>query len=161
MRHQQLKDHDSYAKVDVAAVWPASAQVAPLPLPEIAEAPAAAEFTPTPAAPELAGGVGGMIVAAYVALLTAFIFATVGSAESIFMVVIAAFFMFMFFMVPAAFFGIEGGGKRPSFERFWAQGMETLTGHASAKPALVQMLIVPVFLTSGVIAMGMAAAIII
>ena len=100
MRHQQLKDHDSYAKVDVAAVWPASAQVAPLPLPEIAEAPAAAEFTPTPAAPELAGGVGGMIVAAYVALLTAFIFATVGSAESIFMVVIAAFFMFMFFMVP-------------------------------------------------------------
>ena len=160
MRHEQISARDSYAKVDIAAVWPSSAQVAPLPVPDIEQIARAEDFTPTPAAPELAGGVGGLIVGAYAVLLGTFALATVGSRESIFAVAIAAFFMLMFFTVPAMFLGIEPSAKRPSFERFMAEGMDTLTGHASAKSALVQMLIVPVFLTVGVIAMGIAAAII-
>jgi hypothetical protein len=65
--------------------------------------------------------------------------------------------MLMFFTVPATFFRVEGG-RRPSFEPFLAQGMDTLTGHSSAGAALVQMLIVPVSLTIGVTAIGIAAA---
>jgi hypothetical protein len=40
------------------------------------------------------------------------------------------------------------------------QGIDTFTGHCSGRTALVHMLIVPVFLTLGVIAMGIAIAII-
>lgn len=159
MRHAQIAEKDSYTKIDIAAVWPASPQLAPVPLPEGADAPAVVDFAPTPAAPELAGGVGWLIAGSYATLLATFALATAGSRESLFAIAIAAFFMLMFFAVPATFFGVEGA-KRPSMDRFLAEGMETLTGHATARSALVQMLIVPVLLTLGVIAMGIAAAII-
>ena len=78
------------------------------------------------------------------------------------MIAIAAFFVAVFFTVPTIFFGIEpGDARRVSFDRFLSQGIDTLTGHNSGKAALVQMLIVPVLLTVGVIAMGIAAAFIV
>jgi hypothetical protein len=88
MRHDQIKATDSFTTVDLAAVWPASAQVAPLPLPDMQPPAEAAAFTPTPAAPDVPAAVGGMLVAAYAALLGSFALATVASAHSVFMIVI-------------------------------------------------------------------------
>ena len=63
--------------------------------------------------------------------------------------------MVVFFTVPRIFFAIEPNGeRRVSFDRFLAHGIDTFTGHNSGKAALVQMLIVPVLLTLGVLAMG-------
>ena len=59
------------------------------------------------------------------------------------------------------FFSVEQStGRRPSFERFLREGMATMTGRSSGRDALIQMLIVPVMLTFGVIAMGIAPAVI-
>jgi len=160
MRHDQISKKQSYTKVDVAAVWPASAQVAPLPLPEADES-LAADFRPTPAAPDVPAAVGGLIVTSYFALIGAFTLATVGSAQSIFAIAIVLVFAVSFFTVPRIFFAIEPkAGRRPSFQTFLHQGMETHTGHSGGKDALIQMMIVPVLLTFGALAMGVAAAII-
>lgn len=159
MRHDQINKTSSYTKVDVAAVWPASAQVAPPPLPEADEAKAA-DFMPTPAAPDVPASVGGLIVASYFGLIGAFTLATIGSAQSIFAIAIVLIFALSFFTVPRIFFAIEpAAGRRPSFQAFLHQGMETLTGHSGGKDALIQMMIVPVLLTFGALAMGVAAAI--
>ncbi len=161
MRHDQIRNEQSYNKVDVAAVWPASAQIAPLPLLDLDEQPAAAGFSPTPAAPDVPNAVGGLIVASYFALIGAFALATVGSARSIFAIAIVLVFAVSFFTVPRIFFGIEpASGRRPSFQAFLYKGMDTLTGHSSGKEALIQMLIVPVLLTLGALAMGITAAIV-
>jgi hypothetical protein len=159
MRHDQISKRQSYTKVDVAAVWPASAQVAPVPMPDAQESPAT-DFSSTPAAPDVPAAVGGLIVASYFALIGAFALATVGSGRSIFAIAIVLFFALAFFTVPRIFFGVEpAADRRPSFQAFLYQGMETMTGHSSGKDALIQMLIVPVLLTFGALAMGVAAAI--
>lgn len=159
MRYDSLKDRESFDTVDVAAVWPASAQVAPLPIPEIAESPARSAAMPAPAAPDVPPAAGIMIAGTYVALIAALAVATVGSGKSLLAIVVAFFFVFMFFSVPAIFLGVENDtlGRR-SFSKFMEDGMETLTGHNSGGAALVQMLLVPAALTFGVICMGIAAA---
>lgn len=157
MRHQSVHDRDKYDTVDVAAVWPATAQVAPLPIPEIAEDAQLAN--PAPAVPDVPPAAGLMIAGTYVALIAALAVATVGSGKSILAIVIAFFFVLMFFSVPAVFFGVEGDvHERRSFSVFMERGMQTLTGHNSGAAALVQMLLVPAALTFGVICMGVAAA---
>jgi hypothetical protein len=159
MRHDQIGKKHSYMKVDVAAVWPASARVAPPPLPELEES-RTSDFAPTPAAPDVPAAVGGLIVASYFALIGAFTVATIGSAQSIFAIAIVLVFAISFFTVPRIFFAIEPpAGRRPSFQAFLHQGMETLTGHCRGRDALIQMLIVPVLLMFGALAMGVSAAI--
>jgi hypothetical protein len=156
MRHEQISSRDSYARVDVAAVWPASSEVAPLPVPE-AEVP----VEPTAAAPDVPASVGAMIAASYVVLVGTFALATVASAYSIYMITISFVCLAAYFGVPYLFFRQEPGKtRRPSFDRFMRKGMDTLTGHCSGRAALVQMMIVPVLLTLGVAMMGIAAAII-
>jgi hypothetical protein len=77
------------------------------------------------------------------------------------MITISALFLVAYFTVPALFLRQEQkNGRRPSLDRFMRDGIETLTGHSTGGAALVQMLIVPVFLTLGVAVMGIAAAII-
>ena len=160
MRHEQIFDTDSYTKVDVAAVWPVGGAVAPLPVPEQAPAPEV-YAAPTPSCADVPASVGGLIVASYAGLIAAFAVATVGSAHSWYMITISALFVVAFFAVPRIFLGIEPKqGARPDFDRFMAEGMQTLTGHSSGSAALVQMLIVPVSLTIGVIVIGIAAVII-
>lgn len=160
MRHEQVLDQESYNRVVVPSAWSAP-QIVPLPM-GLEEGPAAgpaADFAPTPAAPDVPGAVGGLIVAAYAGLIGAFALATAGSAESIFAIVIAALFAVAFFTVPRIFLAVEPNDKRrPSLQRFMREGMDTLTGHSSGRDALVQMLIVPVLLTFGALAMGIAAA---
>jgi hypothetical protein len=160
MRHQQIAAQETYTKVNVQALWPASAQVAPLPIPDV-EQKAEKPFEATPAAPDVPASVGGMIVASYATLLATFGLATLASAYSVYTFTICALFLVSFFTVPWLFFRQErSAGARPTLDRFMRNGMETLTGHSSGAAALVQMMIVPVMLTLGVIAMGIAAAII-
>jgi hypothetical protein len=159
MQHDQILKEDSYNKVDIAAVWPASVQVAPLPVPDIEERAAAEPFVPTPSSPDVPVAVGGLIVVSYVALIAAFALATVGSGQSIFAITISALFLMAFFTVPRVFLGMEPKqGRRPSFDRFMSEGMETLTGHCSGGAALTQMLIVPVSLTLGTLVIAVAAS---
>ena len=161
MRHEQIAARDTYSKVDIMAVWPTGAQIAPLPIPDIEQADPARTFAATPAAPDIPAAVGWMIVLSYVALIAAFATATVASAHSVYMITISALFVVAFFTVPWLFFRQElGVCERPAFDRFMREGMDTLTGHSTGRAALVQMLIVPVFLTAGVLAMGVAGAII-
>ena len=161
MRHEQILDRDSYTKVDVAAVWPVGGQVAPLPVPEAAQTPLEVHAVPTPSCADVPAAVGGLIVASYAGLIGAFAVATVGSAHSWYMITISALFVVAFFTVPRIFLGIEPKqGARPDFDRFMAEGMQTLTGHSSGGAALVQMLIVPVSLTLAMLAIAVAVSVI-
>ena len=127
--------------------------VATLPLGDLAPTRAA------PAAPDIPGSVGGLIAASYVSLIVALYVATAGSLSSIFAIAIAALFVAIFFTIPRIFFAVEPmTGRRPGFSKFLKRGIETYTGHSSGPAALVQMLIVPVFLTLAVLAMGLIVA---
>lgn len=161
MRHDSVKDRNEYDIVEVAAVWPATAQLAPLPIPELTERADSQPAAPAPAAPDVPAAAGFMIIASYVALLAALTLATAASGQSIFAIVIAAFFLFMFFSVPAVFLSVDAGQRRGrSFRDFLDRGMQTYTGHCGGGAALVQMLMVPVLLTFGIICMGITAAVI-
>lgn len=139
--------------VDETAVAWLAPTVAPLPLGDLEPTRAA------PAAPDVPGSVGGFIAASYVALIVALYVATAGSLSSIFAIAIAAFFVAIFFAVPRIFFAVEPmTDRRPGMGKFLKRGMETMTGHSSGPAALVQMLVVPVFLTMAVIAMGLIVA---
>ena len=158
MRHEQILDRDSYTKVDVAAVWPVGGQIAPLPVLE-QEQVQDIHVAPTPSCADVPASVGGLIVASYAGLIAAFAVATVGSAHSWYMITISALFVVAFFTVPRIILGIEPKqAARPDFDRFMAEGMETLTGHCSGSAALIQMLIVPVSLTLGILAMAVAVS---
>ena len=136
------------------------ASLQPIPAPaELLHRPGAPRYA-APAAPDVPAALGGLIAASYVTLLGALAVATTGSPVSIFAIAIAAFFVAIFFAVPRIFFGVEPRpGRRPTLDRFIRDGMDTLTGHSSGPAAMVQMLVVPVSLTLGVLAMGMIVAI--
>lgn len=141
---------ERHQPVDKTAVAWLAPTITPLPLGDLEPARAAA------AAPDVPASVGGLIAGSYVALIVALFAATAGSASSIFAIAIAAFFVAIFFTVPRIFFAVEPmTDKRPGLSKFLKRGMQTLTGHSSGPAALIQMLVVPVFLTLGVLAMGL------
>ena len=159
MDREQVFARQSYDSMDVAAVWPTSASVAPFPIPEIEPINQRQEFRATPAAPDVPAAVGGLIAASYAGLIGALAVATVASGESIFVMVIVALFVIVFFTVPRIFFAVErASDARASLDDFLRNGMHTFTGHNSGKAALVQMLVVPVMLTFAVLAMGITIA---
>ena len=159
MNREQSVAEQSYDAIDFAAVWPTSAQMAPFPVWEIEPTSQLQDFQPAPAAPDIPAAVGGLIAASYAGLIANLAVATVGSAESIFVIVVAALFVIAFFTVPRIFFAVErNNGVRASFDDFLCNGINTYTGHNSGKAALVQMLIVPIMLTLGVGAMGITIA---
>ena len=148
MLHQNIQ-HQVDSR-DVVAVWPAMPQVAPLPLQEI-DAPESKIDYPG-AAPDVPAAAGAFLVGVYATLLTVLAVGTTGSGKSLLSIVVAAFFLFMFFAVPAVFLGVaDEKTKRPSMARFLEQGMQTMTGHSSGREALVQMLAVPVCLIFGML----------
>lgn len=161
MRHKEDLDRNSYSKVDVQAVWPNAPQLVPMPVSEVEATEAVAAIpAPAQAAPDVPAAVGGMLFAAYAALVSAFALATAGSAESIYAITISALFVVAFFSVPRAFMRIEPKAGTPtSLDRFMREGLHTLTGHSSGRDALIQMLIVPVLLTFAALAMGIAVAV--
>lgn len=159
MRHERI----SQASI-AAAAWPSTLEGLVLSAPvasaanDVAADPAPA--VPTPAAPDVAAGVGGLIVAAYAGLVLVFFAFFTGSLLATMVVTISAAFVAVFFTVPRLFFGLEPrADRRPSLNAFMHKGLDTLTGHSTGKDALVQMLIVPVLLTLGLLAMGIAGAV--
>jgi len=147
------------------AAWPSTLetlviaeQLAAPEVTSIIEADAPAERTA--AAPDIPAGVGRLIVAAYVGLVLALFAFFTGSFLAAMSVTIAAGFVTIFFAIPRIFFKLEPGqSQRPRLADFWYDGVQTLTGHCKGKDALVQMLIVPVLLTFGLLAMGIVGAI--
>lgn len=141
---------ERHQPVDETAVAWLAPTIAPLPLSDLEPTRAAS------AAPDVPASVGGMIAASYAGLIAALYVATAGSESSIFAIAIAALFVAIFFTVPRIFFAVEPmTERRPGFSKFLKRGMQTLTGHSSGPAALVQMLVVPIFLTFAVLAMGL------
>ena len=159
MDREQFIARQDYDAIDIAAVWPTSAQLAPFPLAELESISESHAFRATPAAPDVPAAVGAMIAASYAGLIVALAVATASSGKSIFAIVIAALFVIIFFSVPRVFLAVErDSGVRTSFDAFLRNGMDTFTGHNSGKSALVQMLIIPIMLTLAVLAMGITIA---
>lgn len=159
MDREHFVARQGFDSLDVAAVWPSSAQIPPLPVWELEPISQRHELQASSAAPDVPATVGGLIAASYVGLIAALAVATAGSAKSIFAIVIAALFLIAFFAVPRIFFAVERGSRvRTSFDAFLRNGMDTFTGRNSGKAALIQMLIVPVMLTLAVLAMGIIIA---
>jgi len=158
MRHQTFPQPHELDALDVAAVWPSTAQIAPVPVPK--SQPAHVSMSEE-AAPDMPVAAGLFLVAIYGVLLAMLAIGTTGSGRSLFAIGVDVFFLFMFFTIPAAFLGLGNGGRRhPSLSRFMEDGMQTLTGHTTGGEALVQMLIVPLCLTFGIICIGIAVAVI-
>lgn len=152
--------HENIARARIAAAaWPTTMDGLVLAEPADAvrhEAEAeTAPALPTAAAPDVASGVGGLIVACYATLILVFFAFFARSLTALFAITICAGFVAIFFAVPRIFFALEPNStRRPSLPAFMERGMETMTGHSEGGDALVQMLIVPVLLTLGLLAMG-------
>ncbi len=154
MRHENLNQLRNVDELDVAAVWPNAAAI-----PEMLVAAGHNRPAPAPSTPDVPASAGALIVISYVTLLTALAGATVAPGPSLFAIGICAVFAFMFFGVPAAFLKLEEPmSARVSHSAFMKRGMQTLTGHCSGGAALVQILLVPVAQTFGVLCMGLAIA---
>lgn len=120
--------------------------------PEQVTAHEARPFQPEPAAQDVPAFVGGMMAGTYFALIGALALATAGPGQSGLALAIAGFFVAIFFAVPWLIFRQEpANSRRTGMPRFLAQGIQTYTGPCTGKAALVQMLIVPVLLTLGVL----------
>ena len=166
MRYQRLEPNKATAPSHVAAVWPSfqeallNRQALPVenrPVEEISQAPAP---LPAAAAPDVPAAVGGLIVASYAALIGVFFAFFAASPLALFAITICAFFVAIYFAVPRIFFAVEADpARRPTLAQFWYEGMQTLTGRSSGRDAMIQMMIVPVFLTFGLLAMGIVARI--
>ena len=139
MRQQQLHSTEAFELV------------AP---PKLSGSDASARLQPAPAAPDMPRAAGLLIIASYAMLMGAFV-VTIHGARADFAIVIGAFYLAMFFGVPAVILGVEGETiRRPDLREFLDRGIETATGRISGAGALVQMLIVPLFLALAILAMG-------
>ena len=118
-------------------------------------------FRAAPAAPDVPAGVGISLFFTYLALVGALAVATAGPGESRFMLVIAALFVVAFFTVPRLILAQEPtDSPRITLDRFLARGLDTYTGHCSGGAALVQMFVVPVLLTFGILLIALVIAVV-
>lgn len=161
MRYQPIESKPAGPDSSVAAVWPSfeEALLKRRLLDEEQEHVAREEkspaFTSAPAAPDVPAAVGRLIVAPYAALLGVFFALFAGSPVAFFSIVVCAVFVGMYFAVPRIFLAVEADQtRRPSLAQFMAGGLQTLTGRTGGKDALIQMLIVPVLVTFGLMTMG-------
>src|SRR5687768_8430864 len=161
MHHQPLKSNALTMDVNVAAVWPSfeealiNRRALDIEAHSEQRVEAAPPLSPTPAAPDVPAAVGGFVAASYAALLLVFFAFFAGSPLALFSITICAFFVGIYFAVPRIFFAVEADpSRRPTLSQFWHEGMDTLTGRSSGKDAMIQMMIVPVFLAFGLLAMG-------
>lgn len=158
------------ATVDVhyeESVWPVLSRDRPAPrviertagdVPALAAAPL---FHAAAAAPDVPAAVGTLLAACYLSLIGALAIATAGPGESKFTLVVAALFIVAFFTVPKLILAQEPqSGLRVTMDQFLVRGMETSTGHCSGRAALVQMFIVPVLLTFGVLSIAIIIAVV-
>lgn len=116
-------------------------------------------FRSAPAAPDVPSSIGLLLFGAYFALIGALAIATAGPGESKFVITISALFVVAFFAVPRVIFAQEPkDAKRPSMDQFLVKGLKISTGDCSGRSALLQMLIVPVLLTFGMLLIALEIA---
>ncbi len=159
MRYQPIDSKAASPDSPVAAVWPSFEEALlsrqPLELDLVRDKEAAPAVSSAPAAPDVPAAVGRLVVAPYVALLGVFFALFAGSPLALFSIAICSVFVAMYFAVPRIFFAVEADpARRPSLSQFMHGGLQTLTGRTSGKDALIQMLIVPVLVTFGLMTMG-------
>jgi hypothetical protein len=157
MRHEQLRQAESFDLVDLAAIWPNGAAPG-APLGEIERAVRARPARGEAAVPDLPVAAGKALIGVYGGVMGAFVLTMATGGEASFAIAVGAFYLAIFLGVPALFLRIEPGAqKRPGLKDFLEQGMDTATGPISGAGALVQMLIVPVLLTVAILAIGTIA----
>lgn len=154
MRHDQLKHRDDFDVVEIAVNdGPAG--------PAVAEVELGLARHPQTAVPDMPVAVGRLIVAAYVGLIGVLALTMARNASTAFVIAIDVALVVAFLSVPAIFLGVENDRSiRPGLNRFLKDGVQTATGRLSGGGALVQMLVVPVLLTLGLLAIGIAGLII-
>ncbi len=145
MRHEQLKNRESFDLVD-----PAKAATAVV--------DAKTMNGTTPAVPDVPAMLGMISIALY-SLIVGFFALTIAHAGfGLFIIAIDVAFLAAFFSVPAIFLKFEGDrSRRPSLDHFLSQGIQTYTGHVTAKGAMAQMFVVPALLAFAALAIGMVA----
>ena len=140
------------AATDEEQLWPVLNRDVTRSMPVPAVIDEARVFRSAPAAPDVPAAVGVLLFASYLALIGALALATRGPGQSGFMLVIAGLFVVAFFTVPRLILAQEPkNGHRVRMDCFLANGLDTNTGHCSGRAALVQMLVVPMTLTFGVL----------
>ena len=154
MRYNELKLRDDFDIVEVPDNEPTIGAA-------VAELELGAARHPQSAVPDMPAAVGRLIVAAYVGLIGVLALTMARNASTAFVIAIDVAFLVAFLSVPAIFLGVEkDGARRPGLHRFLSDGVETATGRLSGSGALVQMLVVPVLLTLGLLAIGITGLII-
>ena len=93
--------------------------------PTLSVSDASARLQPAPAAPDMPRAAGLLIIASYAVLMGAFV-VTIHGARADFAIAIGAFYLAMFFGVPAVFLGVEA---RRSAARIFAN-----SSTAASKP---------------------------
>jgi hypothetical protein len=142
-------------------VWPVLNRAVPSPDPVPAAVDESLAFRPAEATPDVPAAIGRLLFGCYLALVGALALATAGPGQSWFMLVIAGLFVVAFFSVAHSIFAQEPArGRRPAMERFLARGMDTFTGHCSGGAAMVQMFVVPVLLTLGMLLIALVIAVV-
>jgi len=97
-----------------------------------------------------------MIVGVYAALIGVFFLTMAGTPLALFSITISGLYVCIFFAVPRILLKVENDpSRRPDFARFMSDGMITGTGPTSGKAALAQILVVPVCVIFGLLAMGL------
>lgn len=144
MRHEQLARIETFDIVDPASV-----------------AEAGRAFKPEAAVPDIPASIGALLSAVYLVLIAILAVTIANRGEGLLVIAVDLFFLAAFLAVPAIFLKIEGDSAvRPSLSRFLAEGVQTYTGHVGGSAALVQMFIVPVLLSLGVLAIGIIAGLV-
>ena len=166
MRYQPIDSKPAGLDAQVAAVWPSFEEaLLARQAPERDDAvldESARAFSPAAAAPDVPAAVGRLIVAPYVALLGVFFALFAGSPLALFSIAVCAVFVAMYLAVPRIFFAVEADpARRPSLSQFMHSGIQTLTGRTGGRDALIQMLIVPVLVTFGLMTIGIIGKIVI
>lgn len=118
------------------------------------ETPARLPVMGEAAAPDVPREVGYMILAAYAAIMTAFLVLFTRSADSTFMVVISTLYATIFFAVPVIFLKTENRPNRLSLQSFLTDGIDTWTGHVDGSAAVAQILSIPVTIALAVTVIG-------
>lgn len=77
MLHDKITAADRLDSVEIAAVWPASAQIAPVPIPDFEPGQTRDTLAPAQTASDVPGEIGAMMLSACMALLAAFAIAPV------------------------------------------------------------------------------------
>jgi hypothetical protein len=124
----------------------------------IADRPAAPTRAPImgeAAAPDVPREIGYMILAAYVAIMSAFLVLFTGSAEATMMVVISTLYATIFFAVPIIFLKTENRPSRLRLSTFMKDGLDTWTGHVDGRAAIIQMLSIPITIAVAVTTIGL------